>query len=65
MLLGLSRRCPLADFIETCEICLSERISSGKQFDNILRNLPLIRTADDADLPEPSGENMRGADYFF
>jgi transposase len=65
MLLGLSRRCPLADFIETCEICLSERISSGKQFDNILRNLPLIRTADDAVLPEPSGENMRGADYFF
>ncbi len=64
MLLGLSRRYPKQDFIAACGICLSERICSGKQFEGILRNIPLMHLNNSSQLPEISGENMRGADYF-
>lgn len=64
MLLGLSRRYPKQDFVTACGICLDERVCSGKQFEGILRNIPLMHLDRGSDLPGISGENMRGADYF-
>lgn len=43
---------------------MDEWVCSGKQFEGILRNIPLIHLDRDSDLPEIYGENMRGADYF-
>ena len=64
MLLGLSRRYPRQDFVTACRICHRERIRSGKQFEGILRNIPLMHPDRASRLPGISGENRRGADYF-
>ena len=64
MLLGLSRRYPRQDFVAACRICHRERIRSGKQFEGILRNIPLMHPDSTSRLPGISGDNRRGADYF-
>lgn len=64
MLLRLSRRYPKQDFVTACGICPDERVCSGKQFEGILRNIPLMHLDRGSDLPGISGENMRGADCF-
>ena len=66
MMLRLQRSYPEDVFEEACEICLENRLFTGKRLENVLKTVQQSRHAmDSAAVPKPTDHaNMRGNIYF-
>ena len=65
-MLRLQRSYPEDIFEEACEICLENRLFTGKRLENVLKTVQQSRqTMDSSAVPKPTGHaNMRGAVFF-
>lgn len=66
MMLRLQKNYPENVFDEACEICLENRLFTGKRLENVLKTVQQShQNQKSAAVPEPTGHvNMRGTLFF-